>query len=474
MIRALAFALVAAMPAAAAVIRGSVVENFTGKLLARAVVVLEPMPGTPAVTLTVRTTRLGAFEFDNLPAGVYVLKASRRGFIPIQHGQKRWNSAGQPLAIEDAATAYITLRLPRLSAISGTIVDENEIGLPGHEVAVYRAKDPPEHIRDATADDRGVYRIGGLEPGKYLVRTVARQYEEGGYLPTFSRETIRPDQAQTVEVLVENQVDNVDVRPLPGKLFSLTVEVDVPNPDTVLTLASGIWRKTIKSPGSTFPGLPQGEYEVYAESSEGGGAYQRLILSEDRKVALLWGPPVGVSVTGGPSRDAGFLRMRRKDLAGVGQEVRVPVREALLPAGRWELLLEPPEGYYVSSTMPYGRRRPEGWVEVESRPRFSFGYRLSGGAAAIRGVVKDAPYAPVFLEGYDRFQKQRVGDLKVVHADAWGRFRFGSLAPGTYRLLSTFEYLNPDTETIDAAGPATVMIEESREATKEIELWVIR
>src|SRR5205823_1531317 len=138
---------------------------------------------------TMRSTLRGAFEFDGLPAGAYLLKAERLGFLPAEYGQKRWNSAGEPILLEEGATAFLTLRLLRFSAVSGTIVDEDDIGLPAHEVAVYRLKQPPELVATRTADDRGVYRVGGLTPGRYLVRTVGKQYPEGAYLPTFSRET---------------------------------------------------------------------------------------------------------------------------------------------------------------------------------------------------------------------------------------------------------------------------------------------
>jgi hypothetical protein len=472
MTRILVAVLLTGLPAAAAVIRGTVVENLTGKLLARALVTLEALPGTPGGVRSMRATRLGGFEFDNLAAGVYVLKASRRGYIPVEHGQKRWNSAGSPIAIEEAATGYFTLRLPRYSAVSGTVVDENDIGLPGHEVAVYKATQPPEHIRDATTDDRGVYRIGGLHPGKHLVRSVAKQYADGGYLPTFARETVRAEEAQPVELFVEQQTDRVDVRPLPGRLFSLTVDV-VPDtdPDTTIVLASGMGRKTVKAAATTFTGLPPGEYEIYAESPT-VNAYQRLSLKETSKVTLMAQEPWSVTAGSGTTSPA-RLRVRRKDLAGVGPEFTAPV-PASLPPGRWELLLDPPDGEYASSTIPYTRGRVDGWVEVASRPRLVFGYRLAGGAGSISGTVKEAPYAPVYLEGYDTDLKKRVGDLKAVRTDSRGQYRFRNLAPGVYRLLSTFEYLMPDAETIDSTSPASVTLRPKTDAALDLDLWVIR
>jgi hypothetical protein len=86
----------------AAVIRGVVVENLTGKPLARAAVRLDPIGGTPGSGKTVRANSLGVFEFNALPAGAYIVKASREGFLPLEYGQKRWNSAGVPTVIEQA------------------------------------------------------------------------------------------------------------------------------------------------------------------------------------------------------------------------------------------------------------------------------------------------------------------------------------------------------------------------------------
>src|SRR4051794_27073259 len=86
--------LVAGSVLHAAVIRGVVVENLAGKPLGRTTVRLDPIGGTPASGKTVRANSLGLFEFNALPAGAYIVTASREGFLPLEYGQKRWNSAG--------------------------------------------------------------------------------------------------------------------------------------------------------------------------------------------------------------------------------------------------------------------------------------------------------------------------------------------------------------------------------------------
>src|SRR5437764_414049 len=89
----------------AAVIRGVVVENSSGKALARAQITLTPLPGTQGGTQTLRSNVYGNFAFDGLPAGAYIVSAQRRGFPTVQYGQKNWRAAGAPVVLaEDQST----------------------------------------------------------------------------------------------------------------------------------------------------------------------------------------------------------------------------------------------------------------------------------------------------------------------------------------------------------------------------------
>src|SRR5205807_4956431 len=88
--RMLLLLLLTALPLRCAILRGYAVEHATGKALARTRVAIEPLPGTSGATLSVFTNSYGIFEFLNLPAGAYLVNASRRGFAPIHYGQKRW------------------------------------------------------------------------------------------------------------------------------------------------------------------------------------------------------------------------------------------------------------------------------------------------------------------------------------------------------------------------------------------------
>jgi hypothetical protein len=479
----------AAVAAHAAVIRGTVVENLTSKPLARAVVVLQPIGGTPGEQRSMRASSLGGFEFDSLAAGSYIVKASRKGFISAEYGQKRWNSAGMPVVVRDGETAFLNLRLPRFSAITGTVVDENNIGLPEHEVAAYRLRTPPELVRTVKANERGEYRIHGLEPGAYVVRTIGKQYDDGAYLPTYAREAGEMRNAVRVDLLPEQQVEHVDVRPAPGRLFSVLVTAGgfTPGAEITITMAGDTGRKSVKAEWFRFTGLTAGEYDLYAEASVGDSqesAYQRINLTKDGAVTLLASPGGGLSVYGVPDAESSKLWIRRKDLAGVGASKQWPLtrRGATIPAGRWELFLEPPAGAYASYF--YGgaisrpnRTRADGWNEGVSMDRRSIQFQLASGVGSVRGAVKSgsevAAGAPVYLEGWDADGKLRVGELRSVRTDARGQFRFEGLAPGSYRVLATFEYLNPDVETMGTAAQEIIVAAHAEKAL-DVELYVIR
>ncbi len=141
-----------------AVIRGTVVENLTGHPLAHASVLAEPVPGSAGTRLTGHTNRYGLFEFSGLAPGIYILQATRIPFVTAYYGQKRWNSAGMPLTVTESDAQFVTIRMRRYAAISGTVVDENDVGQPQFEVAAYRSNVLPlQAVAKGVADERGNY-----------------------------------------------------------------------------------------------------------------------------------------------------------------------------------------------------------------------------------------------------------------------------------------------------------------------------
>ena len=84
------------------------------------------------------------------------------------------------------------------------------------------------------------------------------------------------------------------------------------------------------------------------------------------------------------------------------------------------------------------------------------------------------PGAPVYLEGWDSVAKKRVGELRVTRTDARGQYTFPNLAPGGYRILSTFEYAAPDSEQMISSGASELTLEAHSDTARDLDLYVIR
>ena len=122
----------------------------------------------------------------------------------------------------------------------------------------------------------------------------------------------------------------------------------------------------------------------------------------------------------------------------------------------------PPAGQYVAGFAGPGvnraeRPRPDGWNEVTLYSGATLRFELSSGGAVMQGIVKSSgevvPGAPVYLEAYDPNTGRRVMDLRETRTDMRGSYRFDGVAPGTYRLVATFEYVNPVQAVMNAANP---------------------
>jgi hypothetical protein len=228
------------------------------------------------------------------------------------------------------------------------------------------------------------------------------------------------------------------------------------------------------------------------------GAYLPLLLDRDRADISL---PLALvrdvsftfrSVAGSEIKPVPVqVMVRRRDLGGHGEPVSLQMTTAGKPvslaAGRWELMLSPlPELFAAGFNGPAAgvqqRRRVDGWNEVYVAPGTGSGgsevFLLGASPGSLRGVVlvgqDRASAAPVYLEGYDPDTRARTVDLRAIRADVYGNYEFTGLAPGYYRVLSTFDYLNPESEEMDLAEAQAVKIEKGDPRTLDLQLYVAR
>ncbi len=130
---------------------------------------------------TVTTDDSGAFAFTALPAGRYSLSASKPSYVSVSYGQRRPGQGrpGTPIQLGDGQKLQVQLQIPRGGVITGTVLDERGEAIPGTPVRVMRyvIQNGVRTLQSAgngTTDDRGVYRVYGLQPGEYVVAATPR------------------------------------------------------------------------------------------------------------------------------------------------------------------------------------------------------------------------------------------------------------------------------------------------------------
>jgi protocatechuate 3,4-dioxygenase beta subunit len=169
-------------PAPTARITGRVLDAASGRPMKLATVRLISEAGGRAA----QTDEAGVFDFTGLSAGRYNVRVQKPGYVSLAYGQRRPLLPGTPLQLDAGQHIKgIEFRMPRGSVVSGTVSDELGEPMPGITVRALRYQ-YVQGVRELApagsgqTDDRGIYRIWGLDPGEYFVSAVAPNFNGRG------------------------------------------------------------------------------------------------------------------------------------------------------------------------------------------------------------------------------------------------------------------------------------------------------
>jgi len=161
-----------------AMIIGQVVTGDTGTPVRRARVNLS---GTELRgQRSTMTDDEGRFVFTQIPAGRYTMTSSKAGFVSIAYGAKSAGRAGTPIQLADGQKLESKpISMPKGGVVTGVVMDEYGEPSPGTSVRALRMvmQTGEKRLQSAgtsTTDDRGMYRIYGLQPGQYVVTAQPR------------------------------------------------------------------------------------------------------------------------------------------------------------------------------------------------------------------------------------------------------------------------------------------------------------
>ena len=162
---------------------GTVINSVTGEPVKRALVQIFGQRGvepTQPFTASAFTDSEGAFRFTGLTAGAYSISARKPQFAQFDIGR----SGRIKLA---ASIGDVKLGLSPLGVITGKVVDQSGQPLLDVNIVALSVR-ADEGLRQTSTelsvstDDRGIYRLWGLRPGKHYLKAAGRSAGTSTYI----------------------------------------------------------------------------------------------------------------------------------------------------------------------------------------------------------------------------------------------------------------------------------------------------
>jgi len=200
------------------------------------------------------TDATGHFAIRNAAPGSYTIRASRPGYLsPMQNEvEVQEGGSSKKIKVDLAQPTIVNLGLSPGAAIAGRVIDP--FGRPADaatiEASLILQDGTAKTRRTGISDDRGQYRLWGLEPGRYRL---ALEYRRGGVaffdggnfvstgaLPLFASEswiktyfpgTVDVERAALVDVPEGGAIEGIDFGFQTGQAFKITGTVIDPGRD---------------------------------------------------------------------------------------------------------------------------------------------------------------------------------------------------------------------------------------------------
>jgi hypothetical protein len=153
-------------------IYGQAIDGVSTRPVANALVTLMVSGSIPVRVLTDSD---GRYAFRDVPKGGFAVTASKPGYSDGAYGRLRPDGPSQSLQLTDGQRVTdVTLPLWKLGTIAGAVFDDSGEPVVGAAVRVLErtvvaGKRQWQVTASSTTDDRGMYRIGSLVPGEYVV-----------------------------------------------------------------------------------------------------------------------------------------------------------------------------------------------------------------------------------------------------------------------------------------------------------------
>lgn len=458
------------------------------------------------------TDSQGNYRISNVPPGTYEIVPGSPQFVLTGFQSIKTLIVGEGETFEG-----IDFVVVRGGVITGRITDNEGQAIIEENVEISGPEGTPSlqafvrlNMFFTPTDDRGIYRVYGLPPGKYRVSAGMRNEElyygrtgRNNYKQTFHPSTTDQAKATLVEVTEGGETTNVDItlrRPQATFIVSgKIVDADTGQPIPNVTYGLQKYRENGSSSSSgmvtnkqgefRFDGVTPGKYAVYIERSPALDVYvepMRFEVTDQDVTNLVLKASAGntisgvVIVDGMDQKAAGKLLMEMTILA------HNPNDQERFRAYRPSTGMVNADGSFrlsglhagvVEFTVFGGRRGGRSQceitrierhgavetrsLEIKDREHIS-GLRLfvKYHSGSIRGVIKIENGELSANERVHIFV-QRVGDKEFqtsVELDARGRFSLDGLKPGVYE-ISAVAYVQDSNNKPPSAKQQVVVVD---------------
>jgi hypothetical protein len=495
------------------VISGTAVDGENGDPVRKAIVTLT-LEGTPKLWATARTDGSGRFQFEDLPAGKYDLRATKSTEGTAIFGANNIRELGDLITLGDGETrGAITLRFLRAASISGHVYDADGEPVAAANVNLLR---PGRNLGVATqvsyrgtnTDDRGEYRFPDIDPGRYYLRVTP---EAGGRwgLPG-AGQVMLVDQyyggaresrsAAPIHVSGGESLANLDFHLISepavqvrGQILGVPAETETsqtqstsggtfivegppngPGIDVMISPAeagSQSWSTGAGAQGPDhrfqLPDVPAGRYRIEATLQSGNKTYAASQVMDLRpgsgEIILTLAPAANIQgtlrVEGQASpKGRGFIVQltragrSRNISAQVGADGRFTLEK--IPPGEWQLVVNPVPPGFLKAAQFGDKDILLKTFDVGSSNDVPLNIVVSMRTAAIHGEVDsgsaDSKRAGIMLAPVGQYHTM-TRFYYGTPTDADGKFKLSGLAPGKYKIFALEKMAAADFRTPEAA-----------------------
>jgi len=463
--RAVVLWLCGAAMALGAVLDGRVVEDHTGNPLASVELkVSKSAQRTLAAHLETDTS--GHFHADGLTAGDYRIEATKPNYI------------GATLRLSGAASGLL-IRLVRCGVISGQVVDGQGQAILGATVYAMPKPATGGSLRPfgqlntgnfARVDEHGAYRLHGLPPGEYAV-AVAYGASTAMFGSTGGAE-VRPGLGSGVQLYPTNQrpqyfavtggeqYRNIDIAVLPTALYSVRGKIAPPDPKARfwLALISADQPSLAQAVASTetdgsfkFEGVPSGAYTLTASGPTRGYGGKAVLATEPyfgRTQVSVGADVSGVAVAVQRARavslvlkpgGAGCPASTQITLTALEDFAAMIDRSGEINAEKPQPIADLAPSRYLVTARGLGEScylASDTVVDLTSGAKGETVQVPLAAAGAIHGKLTGAANPAEFAVALVTADPESSAPVQVVFPAGDGRFAFGGLRPGRYRIVA--------------------------------------